>query len=381
MIQIKKAVIYVRNAGGDLKNYNLFTPGPVDIPDDVLEATAHKCIYHREDKFKILLNEITEMLKKLVDCKHRIYILTSSGTGAMETAYVNIMSRSDLPVVGICGKFGERWAELCKSYGHNPVIIRQDFGRSISPDMVEDGLKRAKKPAVVFTTLTETSTGVVNDIKGISEVVKRYDGYLVVDGVAGIGADPFYLDGWGVDVLVGASQKALMAPPGIAFVAASGRACEKFKTADTPRYYFDLNLYEKFLEKGQTPWTPAITILYGLKKGLQKIMRSGVERNYERHRRLAEFVRQRFKKLGYELFAEKPSNGLTVIKMPQGIDSTDVIKECKEKFGILFANGQGELKGKILRVGHMGNYNIKKLSHALDIFEKVMAKRLRGGKY
>ncbi len=359
-----------------MKNYQLFTPGPIDIPEDVIKATAHKCIYHREDKFKILLNSISELLKKVIDSRYKIYLLTSSGTGAMEAAYVNIMSKADTPVVAVCGKFGERWVELCKNYGNEPAIVRQEFGKSVKPEMIEQELKKVKKPAVVFTTLTETSTGVVNDIKTISEIVKKYDGYLVVDGIAGIGADPFYQDRWDVDVLCGASQKALMAPPGIAFVSFSQNAHLKMKNSDLPKYYFDFSLYEKFLEKGQTPFTPAITILYGLKKGLQKLISIGVEENFTRQKKMAEYVRNRFVKNGYELFSENPSNGLTVIRMPAGIDSTDIIKECKEKYGILFANGQGEMKGKILRVGHMGNYNIKKLSHALDIFDKVMAKKL-----
>jgi len=367
----------VINAGEKLKGYRLFTPGPIDIPEDVLSATAHKCIYHREEKFRILLNNITDLLKKVIDCKYRIYFLTSSGTGAMEAAYVNIMSKSDSPVIGVCGKFGERWIELCKSYGNDPIIIKQDFGKPIKPEMIEQGLKRAKKPIVVFTTLTETSTGVVNDIKAISELVKRYDGYLVVDGVAGVGADPFYQDTWNVDVLSGASQKALMAPPGIAFVSFSQHAQEKMKISDLPKYYFDFSLYEKFLKNGQTPFTPAITILYGLKKGLEKITNIGIEENIIRHQKIAEYVRNRFIKMDYELFSESPSNALTIIEMPAGIDSTDVIKECKEKYGILFANGQGEMKGKILRVGHMGNYNIKKLSQVLDILEKVMANKLK----
>lgn len=360
-----------------MKDYNLFTPGPTDIPEDILKETARKCIYHREEKFKILLNEITELLKKVLDCGYRVYLLTSSGTGAMEAAYLNIISKSDSVIVAVCGKFGERWFEICHTYGKNSVIIRQDFGRPITPEMIEDNLKDLKKPAVVFTTLTETSTGVLNDIKGINDVVKKYEGYLVVDGVAGIGADYFYQDRWNVDVLVGASQKALMAPPGIAFVSVNERAFKKIKDSDTPRYYFNFSLYEKFLEKGQTPFTPAITILYGLKKGLQKIMKIGIEENFLRHKKIADYVRNRIKKMGYELFAENPSNGLTVIKMPTGLDSTEIIKECKEKYGILFANGQGELKGKILRIGHMGNYNIKKMNYAVDILGKVMADRIR----
>ncbi|MEO0128800.1 MAG: alanine--glyoxylate aminotransferase family protein [candidate division WOR-3 bacterium] len=360
-----------------MKGYKLFTPGPIDIPEDVLQATAHKCIYHREDKFRVLMNDITDMLKKVIDCRYRIYILTSSGTGAMESSYVNVVSSSDEVIVAVCGKFGERWVELAQSYGKKPIIIKQEFGKPVTPEMIEHGLKQTKRPPLVFTTLTETSTGVVNDIKAINEVVKKYEGYLIVDGVAGIGADPFYLDKWNVDVIAGASQKALMAPPGIAFVGISQRIFEKINNSDTPKYYFDFKLYEKFLEKGQTPWTPAITVLYGLKKGLEKITKMGIEENFRRHQKISEYVRKRVKKMGYELFSESPSNGLTVIKMPDGLDSTEIIKECKEKYGILFANGQGEMKGKILRIGHMGNYNIKKLSKVIDILEMVMAKRIK----
>ncbi len=357
--------------------YKLFTPGPIDIPEDVLQATAHKCIYHREEKFGILMHNIIDMLKKVIDCRYRIYLLTSSGTGAMESAYVNMVSSSDELVVAVCGKFGERWVELAQCYGKKPLIIKQEFGKPITTEMIEQALKQTKNPPVVFTTLTETSTGVVNDIKSINAVVKKYDGYLIVDGVAGIGADPFYQDKWNVDVIVGASQKALMAPPGIAFVGISQRAFEKIKKSDTPKYYFDFKLYEKFWEKRQTPWTPAITILYGLKKGLEKITKMGIEENFQHHRKMAEYVRERIKKMGYELFSENPSNGLTVIKMPDVMDSTEIIKECKEKYGILFANGQGEMRGKILRIGHMGNYNINKLRPVIDTLEMVMAKRIK----
>ncbi len=362
-----------------MKTYKLFTPGPIDIPDDVLSATAHKCIYHREDKFRVLLEEITDLLKKLINCSHRVYLLTSSGTGAMETAYVNIMAKSDCAIVAVCGKFGERWVELCKSSGIEPVIIRQEFGKPIFPDQIEEKLKNAKKPAIVFTTLTETSTGVVNDIEKFGEIVRKYEGYLVVDGIAGIGADPFYLEKWHVDVICGASQKALMAPPGIAFVGISQRAHEKIRNSDMPKYYFDLTLYEKFLEKGQTPFTPAMTVLYGLKKGLEKIAKIGIEENFKRHKKIAEYVRRRIINMGYELFSQSPSNGLTVMKMPDNLDSTEIIRECKVKYGILFANGQGEMKGKILRVGHMGNYTINKVGRALDVLEKVLLKRQIAG--
>jgi len=356
-----------------LKEYRLFTPGPIDIPDDVLKATARRCVYHREEKFKLLLEGIIGYLKVLLKCQNRIYVLTSSGTGAMEAAVTNILSSSDRAVVAVCGKFGERWLELCKTYHIAPTIIKADYGKSIDPEAIEMELK--KGPGVLFTTLTETSTGALNDIKEFGKITKRYDSYLVVDGVAGLGADECFMEDYSVDVLIGASQKALMAPPGISFIALSERAQEKVAKSDLPKYYFNLNLYENFLKKGQTPFTPAITVLYGLKKGLETIMKIGIEENFLRHKKIAEYVRQRIKGMNYELLPEFPSNALTVIKMPQDLNSTEIIKRIKEEYGILFANGQGELKGKILRIGHMGNYSIKKLARAIDILEKFLKRR------
>ncbi len=358
--------------------YTLFTPGPIDVPEDILKETAQPLVYHREEKFQALLNEVTEGLRKLVYANNKIFFFTSSGTGAMEAACTNLLSYVDKPIVAICGKFGERWCELCKAYKVEPTVIEEEYGKSIKPERLEQTLKRANRPTVIFTTLTETSTGVLHDIKAFGAISKAYDSYLVVDGVAGLGADLCEQEAWNVDVFIGASQKALMAPPGISFMSLSTRALEKAKKSDLPKYYFDLKIYEKFLEKGQTPFTPAITILYGLRKGLAKILKTGVDNNFQRHKEVADFVRGEVSRMGLELLPDSPSNGLTVSKMPQAMDSTAIIKELKERHKILFANGQGELKGKIIRIGHMGNYDTKKMTSALDAFKQVMkAKGLR----
>lgn len=357
-----------------MKIYKLFTPGPVDVPEDVLNATAQPMIYHREDKFKTFLLDITTALRKVLFTNHTIYFFTASGTGAMEAACVNILASTDVPVVASCGKFGERWIEMCRNFKVEPTVIQEEYGRAIPPERIEGILKKRGSPTVVFATLTETSTGVLNDIKTIGAVCKKYDSLLVIDAVAGLGADYCPQDEWNVDIMIGASQKALMTPPGISFISVSPRALEKIKKSDLPKYYFHLSAYEKFLEKGQTPWTPAITILYGLKKGLDKIIKEGVKENFRRHAKIADYVRKRVKKIGLEIFPEKPSNALTVMKMPPHVVSTDIIKEIKDNHGILFANGQGEMRGKILRIGHMGNYTITKLARAVDILEKVYEK-------
>ena len=358
--------------GGDLSNYTLFTPGPVDLPEDVIKETAQPLIYHREEKFQKLLAEIADKLKKIIYSNEKIFFFTSSGTGAMEAACCNILSSSDVPIVAICGKFGERWYELCKSYKIEPIVIKEEYGKSIKPEKIEQTLKQLKKPTIVFTTLTETSTGALHDVKAFGEISKRYDAFLVVDGVAGIGADFCPQDDWHIDILVGASQKALMAPPGLSFISVSKRVLEKAKKSDLPKYYFDLQIYDKFLERNQMPFTPAITVFYGLGKGLANIIEAGLDENFRRHRENGEYVRKRVIEMGFEMFPEFPSNALTVIKMHKGMDSTPIIKEIKEKYHILFANGQGELKGKILRIGHMGNYDINKLGQALDVLKKVL---------
>jgi aspartate aminotransferase-like enzyme len=358
-----------------LNNYILFTPGPIDIPDDILQETAQPLVYHREEQFGNLLSEIADMLRRIIYSNGQIFFFTSSGTGAMEAACSNILSSSDVPIVAVCGKFGERWVELCEAYRIQPIVIREDYGKSIKPERIEDELKKCGKPTIIFTTLTETSTGALDDIKTFGEISKKYDSMLVVDGVAGLGADFCAQQDWHIDILIGASQKAFMAPPGISFLAASKRALVKMKTSDLPRYYFHIPMYEKFITRHQTPFTPAITVLYGLRKGLKTILKRGVQENFEHHKIMAQHVRKRIEEMGYDMLPDFPSNALTVVKMRSTIDSTEVIKEIKEKHHILFANGQQNLRGKIIRIGHMGNYDTKKLDKALDVLHKVLKSR------
>jgi aspartate aminotransferase-like enzyme len=355
-----------------LNNYTLFTPGPIDIPEDVLQAGAKPLVYHREEKFQQLLSNIADKLKKIIYSNGKVFFFTSSGTGAMEAACCNILSSKDKPIVAVCGKFGERWLELCEMYKIEPIVVKEEYGKSIEPEKIEKILKKINKPTVLFTTLTETSTGALDDIKSFGEISRKYDSFLVVDGVAGIGADFCPQDNWHVDILIGASQKALMAPPGISFMSISDRAFEKTKKSDLSKYYFNLQIYDKFIVKNQMPFTPAITVLYGLERGLDTILKKGLDENFKHHEKIASYVRKRINEIEFELLPESPSNALTVMKMYSGMDSTLIIKEIKEKHHILFANGQGDLRGKIIRIGHMGNYDINKLARALDVLEGVL---------
>jgi aspartate aminotransferase-like enzyme len=358
-----------------MSKYTLFTPGPVDVPDDVFKETAQPLVYHREEGFAMILNKTVEALKKILYTNAKIYFFTSSGTGAMEATCSNLLSDNDNPIIGICGKFGQRWLELCEVYHLRPHVIKEEYGKSLSPEKLEAMLKKITRPAVIFTTLAETSTGALNDIKTCGVLAQRYEAFFVVDGIAGIGADLFHQDEWHVDIAVGASQKALMSPPGISFISVTERALERMKKSTLPKYYFDIQIYEKFAAKNQTPWTPAISIFNGLKKSLDTIVAHGIENNFKHHAEMAEYVRDRIHKMELALFPEHPSNALTVIKMPENVISTEIIKSVKEKHNILFADGQAELKGSLIRIGHMGNYDVKKLSLALDAFEQEYQER------
>ncbi|MGD8979156.1 MAG: alanine--glyoxylate aminotransferase family protein [candidate division WOR-3 bacterium] len=358
------------------RRYTLFTPGPVDVPEEVLKETACPLLYHREDAFGELYKQTSASLKQILHAEHcEIYIFTSSGTGAMEATCANLLSSKDKPVVAVSGKFGERWLELCNAYGLEPIVVKDDYGKSIVPERIAQALTNAPKGTVILTTLAETSTGALNDIQRFGAIAREHGAYLVVDGVAGLGADYCPQEEWNVDALVGASQKALMAPPGIAFVSLSARAIERTRSSDLPKYYFNMNTYAKFRSKNQTPFTPAITILCGMKKGLDMIVERGIENNYRKHAELAAYARKRVCAMGFEILPEHPSNALTVLKMPPNVSSTPIIQKIREEHGILFANGQANLRGTIIRIGHMGNYTIEKLGQALDILESVMEKQ------
>jgi aspartate aminotransferase-like enzyme len=356
--------------------YTLFTPGPVDVPEEVLRKTSCPLLYHREDAFGELYKQTSASLKQILHAENcEIYIFTSSGTGAMEATCANILSSKDKPIVAVSGKFGERWLELCSAYRLEPIVVKDDYGKSIAPERIAQALRDAPKGTAILTTLTETSTGALNDIQRFGAIAREHGAYLVVDGVAGLGADYCPQEEWNIDALVGASQKALMAPPGIAFVSLSARAIERTRSSDLPKYYFNMNTYAKFRSKNQTPFTPAITILCGLNKGLDMIVERGIEDNFRKHAELAAYVRKRVCAMGFEILPEHPSNALTVIKMPPNVISTPIIQKIREEHGILFANGQANLRGTIIRIGHMGNYTIEKLGQALDILESVMEKQ------
>ncbi|UCG42859.1 MAG: alanine--glyoxylate aminotransferase family protein [candidate division WOR-3 bacterium] len=352
--------------------YQLFTPGPVQVPRDIRSQLAGDLVYHREAAFGKIYASVRSGLKRVMLTKGDVFLLTSSGTGAMEAAVSNLVGPGDKVLVAVSGKFGERWRELCIRFGGYVDSLTRPYGESVPPMEVERHLRATDTIKCVFTTLTETSTGALNDIRSFGEICRRLNRILVVDAVAGLGADEMRTDAWKVDVVIGGSQKALAVPPGLAFIALGPRAWDQVESAKGTCFYFDLKSYRRFAEKGQTPWTPAISLMYGLDLALRRIVKSGgVSSYWSMHRRMAQFVRSGVKRMGLELFPENPSNALTVVNMPKGVDGARVVDRCKKE-GFLFANGQANLRSKIVRIGHMGPVKKSHMVKALASFRRAI---------
>lgn len=340
------------------KNY-LFTPGPTMVPPEVALAEAQPMIHHRTPQFSQIFYEMSEDLKYLFQTKTgEVFTLMSSGTGAMEACVANVLSRGNKALVVVSGKFGERWAELCKCFGIETITIDVENGKAVNPQDIEAALSKTGGINVVFTTQCETSTGVVHDIKSISPIVKKHGALLVVDAITGIGVHPLLMDEWNIDVAITGSQKGCMMPPGLAFVCVNNSAWSVIEKTDLPRYYWDFRKMRKELKDKTTPFTPAVSLVMAMKTALDMIKKEGIENIWKRHARLAHATREGAKALGLELFAgEYSSNVLTAIKAPKGVDVDKIIKKLRDETGVTFTGGQDELKGKIIRIGHMGYVN------------------------
>lgn len=355
------------------KNY-LLTPGPTPLPPEVCEAMARPIIHHRTPQFQAILKEAAEGLKYVYQTQNDCFILTSSGTGAMEAAVVNLLSPGDTAITVQGGKFGERWTELCKNYGINTEIIDVEWGRAVDSKEIEKKLKNNPKIKAVFTTHCETSTGVTNDIESIGKIVRDTDAVLVVDAISSLGAIPLETDAWFCDVVVSGSQKGLMLPPGLAFISVSKKAWLKIEESKSPKYYFDLQAAKKAWAQTDTPFTPAISLVIALNEALKMMRRDGLENIFNRHKKMADSARAAAKALGLELFAPTAaSDAVTAIKVPQGIDGEKLVKTMRDSYGVTFAGGQAELKGKIFRIAHMGYILEPDIIAGIACLEKVLA--------
>lgn len=354
------------------KNY-LLTPGPTPLPPEVSEAMSRPIIHHRTPQFQAILKEAGEGLKYVFQTKNDVFILASSGTGAMEAAVANLLSPGDTVITVEGGKFGERWTELCRSYGITAEVIPVKWGEAVNPREIAERLKANPKIKAVFTTLCETSTGVVNDIEAIGKVVKDTDAVLVVDAISGLGAIDLKADSWFCDVVVSGSQKGLMLPPGLGFISASPKAWRLLEGSKCPKYYFDLKEAKRALDKTDTPFTPAITLIIALCESLKIIKEAGLENIFLRHKKMADATRAAVEALGLELFAPTAaSNVVTAIKVPAGIDGEKLVKVMRDTYGITIAGGQAELKGRVFRVAHMGYIEEFDIVIGISCLEKAL---------
>lgn len=333
------------------KNY-LLAPGPTPVPSNILLKGANETIHHRTPQFIEIAKEALDGLKYLFQTENQVFALASSGTGAMEAAVANLLSPGDKAIVVVAGKFGERWKEICESFNVDVVEVAVEWGDYIEPEELKKILADNEDAKVVFTTHSETSTGTVMDLKGIAAVVKESNAVLATDAVSSLLAQELRMDDWGVDVIVSGSQKGVMLPPGLGFIALSEKAWKLVENSKSPKYYFDLKAYRK--KYPDFPYTPAVNLIYQLKEAVEMIKNEGIENVWNRHRILADAVRNGIKALGLELLSKKPGNVCTAVKVPKEVDGGKFTKLLRDKYGVTIAGGQAHLKGKIFRIAHLG---------------------------
>ena len=355
-----------------MKKHYMFTPGPTMVPHEVLLAEAAPIIHHRTAEFSDILEEVVEGLQELFGTEEDVYVVMGSGTAAMEASVANIVSPGDTAICATGGKFGERWCEQCEAYGAEVVRVELEWGESLSVERAAEALKENPEARAFYITQSETSTGALTDVEAIARLTAQSDTLLVVDAITGIGVHPFKMDEWGVDVVVSGSQKGCMIPPGLAFIAVSPRTWDIVEGCTSPRYYLDLGAMRKKWADKTTPFTAAVSLAQALRKALEMMREEGLEEIYARHARLAEATRSAVRAMGLEVVAENPANGVTAVYGPEGLDTGEMVKLMRSKYGVQIAGGQSHLKGKIFRIGHMGYVSEEDLLVAISTLEKAL---------
>ncbi len=355
----------------------LFTPGPTPL---LLEAQARTLaaanVHHRTEAFRKIMTETLALLKYYYDTHNDVLIFASSGTGAMEGAVANLLSPGERMLVGTAGKFGERWLGLAQAYGIEAVKVESPYGRPVNMDEMKQKLADDGPFRAVFIQATETSTAVMNDVRALGEAVKNFpETALVVDAITGLGTSDLRVEEWGLDIVIGGSQKAVMIPPGLAFASVSEKAWGLIAKSKLPRYYFDFAKERKNQAKGETAYTPATTLVIGLHAALEYIKTLGRDNLIANAALLAEASRAAAQALGLKLFAEcSPANAATAVCAPAGMDSGAIVKELRTRFGAIIANGQGSMKGQIFRLAHLGYYDMADLFAVFAALEIALLK-------
>lgn len=335
----------------------LLTPGPTQVPEEVLVAGALPIMHHRTPQFEAIFAEATKGLQYIYQTKNPVMIFASSGTGALESSVVNLLSAGDKVIVVVGGKFGERWANLTKAYGLNTILLTVPWSETVDPKLIEKTLQENPDVKAVYTTLSETSTGGVTDIEAIAKIVKNTTAVLVVDAVSGLGVVDLKTDEWSVDVVVAGSQKGLMLPPGLAFASVSEKAIKMMETSTLPKFYFSWKKALKEAEKNTSPWTPGISLIVQLNEAIKIVKEEGLENVFARHTRLSDAVKAGMAALGMKIFNKNTGSACCAVLCPEGIDGDKLVKMCRDKFKVTLTGGQDEIKGKVFRIAMMGNVN------------------------
>jgi aspartate aminotransferase-like enzyme len=354
----------------------LFIPGPVTCAPAVLDAMATPMIDHRGPEFAALLERIATGMKPIFGTANEVVLLGSSGTGGLEAAVSSSFSPGDKVLSAPVGVFGRRLAAIAKTYGLEVEILETPLGQGVDPAALAERLRRpdGHEFAGILLTHNETSTGVQNDMAALAAAIGDHPATVIVDSVSGLGASAFEMDAWRFDIVVTASQKALAVPPGMAMVAVSPRAWQRLAAATSPRFYLDLGRAREFANLGQTPWTPPVSVAFALDAAIARYHEDGASRVYARHDRYARAIRAFAGATGIELFSRAPAHSVTVVamKVPAGLDAGAIRKELRERHGIVLGGGQAELKGKLLRMGTMGELTPVDVLRGLEAFETVL---------
>ncbi len=357
-----------------IRKTRLLTPGPTPLYPPALHAMMGSDIHHRTEDFRRIYRETLADLKEVMGTSNDVLILVSSGTGAMESAVSNLFSRGDKVIVCSAGKFGERWVDMAAAFGLDATVLKAEYGDTVKPEQVEAALAATPGVRGVFVQASETSTGAAHDIRAMGQAIAKTDAIFVVDAITGLGTMPIDIEGWGLDVVVGGSQKAFMIPPGIAFLAISPKAWLFAETANLPHYYFDLKKEKKNADKGESSYTPNTSLVIALNTALKYIKSVGMDKLVENAQLLAKATRTAAVELGLELFAPgSPTSSVTAVKAPAGLDSGVIVKEFKSRFGAIIANGQGSMKGKIFRIAHLGYFDFADLFGVVAELEIILA--------
>jgi aspartate aminotransferase-like enzyme len=356
-----------------IKKQRLLTPGPTPLLPAALHAMMGSDIHHRTEDFRKLYKQVLADLKEVLGTSHDVLVLVASGSGAMEAATQNFFSSQDEVLVCSAGKFGERWVEIMKAWGMQATVLTAPYGQAVQPEAVTRALARNKNIRGVFVQASETSTGAQHDVAAMGRAVQQTEAIFVVDAITGIGTMPLDIEGWGLDVVIGGSQKAFMIPPGLAFLSISPKAWSLGNSARAPRFYFDLKREKKNAANGESAWTPNTALLLAFAEALKFVKSIGMDKLIDNAQLLARATRRAVTELGLELFSSSPGSSVTAVRPPAGMDSGVIVKEFRSRFNAIITNGQGSMKGQIFRLAHLGYFDFHDLFAIIAELEIILA--------